>query len=86
MSHYGFRQKKTRVATGFSADLHQCGLGMDGIHGTGIHASTTVNAGIGVDYTLGTLLADGAHRARVLTCGAISTVVGNGMSHGFTSL
>jgi hypothetical protein len=59
---------------------------MDGIHGTGIHASATVNAGIGVDYTLGTLLADGGHRARILACCAICTIIGNGMGHGFTSL
>ncbi len=59
---------------------------MDGIHGTGIHASATVNAGIGVNCTLGPLLADGVHRARILTCGAIGAIVGNGMGHGFTSL
>jgi hypothetical protein len=59
---------------------------MDGIHGTSIHASAAVNAGIGVDYTLGALLADGVHRAGILTCRAICAIVGNGMGHGFTSL
>ena len=79
-------KKKPVSSRAFSAALHQCGLGMDGIHGTGIHASATVDAGIGVDYTLGTLLADGGHRARILTCAAIRAIVGNGMGHGFTSL
>jgi len=79
-------KKKPVLPRTFFSSLHQCGLGMDGINGTGIHASATVNTGIGVDYTLGTLLADGVHRARILTCGAISTIFSNGMGHGFTSL
>jgi hypothetical protein len=60
----GKKDKKNPCCHGlFLFDSHQCCLGMDGIHGTGIHASAAVDAGIGVDNTLATLLADGVYRA-----------------------
>jgi hypothetical protein len=58
---------------------------MDSIHGTGIHASATVDTGIGVDYALVTLLADGVDRTGILTCCAVGAIVSNGMGHGFSS-
>lgn len=58
---------------------------MDGIHGTGIHASAAVDAGISIDSTLAILLADSVHRTGILTCSAIGAIIGNRMSHGFTS-
>ena len=58
---------------------------MNGIHGTGIHASTAVDAGICVDYAFATLFADGIHGTGILACSTISAIVGNGMGHGFTS-
>jgi hypothetical protein len=58
---------------------------MDGIHGTGIHASAAVDAGIGIDNALATLLADRIHRTGIFTSSAICAIVGNSMSHGFTS-
>ena len=58
---------------------------MDCIHGTGIHASAAVDAGIGVNYTLATLLADGVDRTGILTCCAVGAIVSNGMGHGFSS-
>jgi hypothetical protein len=79
-------QKKPVSPRAFSVALHQCRLGMDGVHGTGIHARAAVDAGIGVDNALVPLLADGVHRTRILTCCAIGAIVGNGMGHGFTSL
>jgi len=74
--------KKPVLPRAFSVALHQCRLGMDGIHGTGIHASAAVDAGFGVDNTLAPLFADGVHRAGILTCRAIGAIVGNGMGHG----
>jgi LytS/YehU family sensor histidine kinase len=59
---------------------------MDSMHGTGSHASAAVDAGVGVDDALGTLLADGVDRAGILACPTVGAIVGNRMSHGFTSL
>jgi hypothetical protein len=59
---------------------------MDGINGTGIHASAAVDAGICVDNAFATLLADRVHGTGILTCSAIGAIIGNSMSHGFTSL
>lgn len=58
---------------------------MDSIHGTGIHASAAVDAGISVNYTLATLLADGVDRTGILTCCTVGAIVGNGVGHGFSS-
>jgi hypothetical protein len=58
---------------------------MDSIYGTGIHASAAVDAGIGVNYTLATLLADSVDRTGILTCCTVCAIVGNGMGHGFSS-
>jgi hypothetical protein len=58
---------------------------MDGIHGTGIHASTAINAGICVDYAFAALFANGVHGTGILTCSTIGAIVSNGMGHGFTS-
>jgi hypothetical protein len=58
---------------------------MDSIHGTGIHASAAVDAGIGVDSAFGTLLADSVDRTGILTCCTIGAIVSNGMGHGFSS-
>ena len=58
---------------------------MDGIHGTGIHASAAVDAGISVDYAFAALFADGVHGTGILTCCTIGAIVSNSMSHGFTS-
>jgi hypothetical protein len=66
-------------------DVHQCQLGMDSIYGTGIHASAAVDAGIGVDDALATLLADGVDRTGILTCCTVGAIVSNGVGHGFSS-
>jgi hypothetical protein len=58
---------------------------MDSIYGTGIHASAAVDAGIGVNYTLATLLCNCVDRTGILTCCTIGAIVGNGMGHGFSS-
>jgi hypothetical protein len=58
---------------------------MDSVHGTGIHASAAVDAGVGVDDALAALLADGVDRTGILTCCAICAIVSNSMSHGFSS-
>jgi hypothetical protein len=59
---------------------------MDCIHWTGIHTSATVDTGIGVDYALVALLADGVHGAGVLTRCTVCAIISNGMGHDFTSL
>jgi hypothetical protein len=66
--------------------MHQCGLGMNSIHGTGIYASATVDTGIGIDSTLTTLLANCAHWTAIVTSTTVNAVIINGMGHGFTSL
>jgi hypothetical protein len=58
---------------------------MDSIHGTGIHASAAVDAGIGVDNAFGALLADSVDRTGILTCCTVGAIVSNGMGHGFSS-
>jgi hypothetical protein len=58
---------------------------MDSIHGTGIHASAAVDAGIGVNSTLASLLTDSVDRTGILTCCTVGAIVGNGMGHGFSS-
>jgi hypothetical protein len=58
---------------------------MDCVYGTGIHASAAVDAGIGVDDALVALLADGVDRTGILTCCAVGAIVGNSVSHGFSS-
>ena len=58
---------------------------MDSIHGTGIHASAAVDAGIGVDDALAALLTDGVDRTGILTCCAVGAIVGNSMGHGSSS-
>jgi hypothetical protein len=63
-----------------------CLLGVNCVDWTGIHACATIDAGISVDYALVTLLANGVNRARVLTSCAVGAIVGNGVSHGTTSL
>ena len=68
-----------------NAESCQAGSGMDSIHGTGIHASAAVDAGISVNYTLATLLADGVDRTGILTCCTVGAIVGNGVGHGFSS-
>jgi hypothetical protein len=84
---HGAQRRKARVATGLSSllDVHQRLSGMDGIHGTGIHASAAVDAGIGIDDALVALLADGVDRTGILTCCAVGAIVGNGVSHGSSS-
>jgi hypothetical protein len=58
---------------------------MDSVHGTGVHASATVDAGVCVDDALVTLLADGVDWTGILTCSAVGAVVCNCVSHGFSS-
>jgi hypothetical protein len=58
---------------------------MDSIYGTGVHACATVDAGIGVDDALVALLAVGVDRTGILTCCAVGAIVGNSVSHGFSS-
>ena len=64
----------------------QCRSGMDCIHRTGIHTSATVDTGIGIDCALATLFADGVHGTGILACSTVCAIIGNGMSHDFTSL
>ena len=59
---------------------------MDSAYRTGVHACAAVDAGIGVDDAFATLFADGVHGAGIFACRAIGAIVGNCMSHGFTSL
>jgi hypothetical protein len=59
---------------------------MDSVHGTGVHASAAVDAGICVDDALAALLADGVDRTGILTCCAIGAIVGNSVSHGISPL
>jgi arginine exporter protein ArgO len=59
---------------------------MNCIYGTGIYACATVDAGIGVNNTLVTLLADGVNRTGILTCCTVCAIVSNCMGHSFTSL
>ena len=58
---------------------------MDGIYGTGIHASAAVDAGVGVDNAFAGLLADSVDRTGILTCCTVGAIVGNGMGHGSSS-
>lgn len=59
---------------------------MDCTYGARIHTCATIDAGISVNYTLGTLLANGVYRAGIFTCRAVGAVFGNSMSHNVTSL
>ena len=61
-------------------------LGVNCVYWAGIHACATVDAGVSVNNALATLFADGVHWAGVFTSCAVGAIVGNGMSHGTTSL
>jgi len=74
--------KKARVSTGFFIALLQCRSGMNSIHGTCIHASAAVDAGVRINGALAILLADAVYWAGILACRTICAIVGNSMSHG----
>ena len=50
---------------------------MDGIYGTGIHASAAVDTGISVNCTLTALLTDGVNRTGIITSCTIDAIVIN---------
>jgi len=59
---------------------------MNSVYWTGIYACSAVDTGIGVNYTLITLLADRVNGTGVLTCSTICAIISNSMGHNFTSL
>jgi hypothetical protein len=71
---------KKRPAQRFCAGLfiQLSGLsGADGINRTCVYTCAAINAGVSIDYTLVTLLADGAYWTGVVTCTAVDALVGN---------
>lgn len=59
---------------------------MDSAYGASINARSAVDAGIGVDYTLRTLLADSVNGTGILTCCTVCAIFSNSMGHNSTSL
>lgn len=59
---------------------------MNSAYGAGINTCSAVDAGIGVDNTLCSLLADSVNGTGVVTCCAVDTIISNSMGHDFTSL
>jgi hypothetical protein len=55
---------------------------VDCINRTGIYASTAIDAGIGVDYTLVTCFTDCVYRAGIIACTAVDALFSNRVSQG----
>lgn len=57
-------------------------LSADSAYGTGIHACTAVNAGVGRNGSFPAVLTDGVYRAGIVACTAVDTLIGNLVSQG----
>lgn len=50
---------------------------MNSAYGAGIHACAAIDAGICIDNTFSTLLADGIHRTGIFTSPTVCTIIIN---------
>lgn len=80
-----WQSKKKKAGTREGAGLFRSfekELSADSAYGTGIHACTAINAGVGRNVSFAAVFTDGVYRAGIVACTAVDAFIRNLVSQG----